>query len=94
MTQQRSEPDVRASFLNAVLGGTFWRTWNMETLAEALPREQQRVRELLPMYDAVPNGNFAAAMMRNSLARAEQAATSGDVVAMLAAYEDLNGYAA
>ena len=64
----------------------------METLADALPKEQQRVRELLPMYDAVPNGRFAAMMMRNSLARAEQAAASGDVVAMIASYEDLKGY--
>jgi hypothetical protein len=64
----------------------------METLADALPKEQQRVRELLPMYDAVQNGHFAATMMRNSLARAEQAAASGDVIAMIAAYEDLKGY--
>lgn len=64
----------------------------METLADALPKEQQRVRELLPMYDAVPNGHFAATMMRNSLARAEQAAASGDVAAMIASYEDLKGY--
>ena len=28
----------------------------METLAEALPKEQQRVRDLLPMYDAIPTG--------------------------------------
>ena len=61
-------------------------------MEEAMKVEQQRVRELLPMYDAVPNGHFAATMMRNSLARAEQAATSGDVVATLAAHEDLKGY--
>lgn len=64
----------------------------METLAEALPKEQQRVRELLPIYDAIPAGVFAAIMMRQSLMRAEQAASTGDVVAMLAAYEDLKGY--
>lgn len=64
----------------------------METLADALPKEQKRVRELLPMYDAIPTGIFAATMMRQSLARAEQAAVSGDVVAMLVAYEDLKGY--
>lgn len=64
----------------------------METLAEALPKEQQRVRELLSMYDSIPTGIFAATMMRQSLSRAEQAATSGDVIAMLAAYEDLKGY--
>lgn len=63
-----------------------------ESLAEALPREQQRVRELLPLYDAIPTGVFAATMMRESLARAERAAAAGDVVAMLAAYQDLQGY--
>ena len=64
----------------------------METLADALPKEQQRVRELLSLYDAIPTGIFAATMMRQSLATAEQASASGDVVAMLAAYEDLKGY--
>lgn len=64
----------------------------MKPLAEALPEEQQRVRELLPIYDAIPTGVFAATIMRESLARAEQAAASGNVVAMMAAYEDLKGY--
>jgi len=64
----------------------------MKTIAEELPKEQQRVRELLPLYDAIPTGVFAATMMRQSLSRAEQAAASGDVVAMIAAYEDLKGY--
>lgn len=63
-------------------------------LAEALPAEQQRVRELLPIYDAIPEGIFAATMMRQSLSEAERAAASGDVVAMLRAYEDLKGYSA
>jgi len=66
----------------------------METLAEALPKEQRRVRDLLLTYDAIPTGIFAATLMRQSLARAEQAAASGDVTAMLAAYYDLRGYAA
>ena len=47
-----------------------------ESLAEALPKEQERVREIVAIYDTVPNGHFAAAMMRQSLA----------------AYEDLKGY--
>lgn len=64
----------------------------MSTLAEQLPNEQQRVRDLLPIYDAIPNGKFAAIMIRQSLERAERAAASGDVVAMLAAYQDLKGY--
>lgn len=34
-----------------------------ETLGDALPREMARVRELLPLYDAIPIGVFAATMM-------------------------------
>lgn len=63
-----------------------------ESLAEALPKEQERVREIVAIYDTVPNGHFAAAMMRHSLSEAERAAASGDAVAMMAAYEDLKGY--
>lgn len=61
-------------------------------LAEALPKEQERVRELLPLYDAIPAGIFAATMMRQSLRRAELAAASGDVVEMIRAYNDLKEY--
>lgn len=66
--------------------------YSNETLAEALPKEQQRVRDLLPVYDAIPTGIFAATMMRHSLAQAERASASGDVVAMLVAYNNLKGY--
>lgn len=63
------------------------------SLGEALPREQERVRELLAQYVAIgAPGMFGAAMMRQSLARADQAVMSGDVVAMLRAYEDLKGF--
>lgn len=64
------------------------------SLAEALPREQQRVRELLPLYDAIPTGVFAATLMRQALTRAEQASASGDGIAMLRCYEDLKGFSA
>ena len=64
----------------------------METLADALPAEQSRVRELLAIYESIPTGAFGAAMIRRALARAEQAAVSGDVVAMIQAYEDLKSY--
>jgi hypothetical protein len=64
-----------------------------ETLAEALPREMARVRdELLPMYDAIPTGVFAATMMRADLDRAAKALASGDVVEMLRVYESLKGF--
>ena len=38
--------------------------------------EQERVRNLLPMYDAIPTGKFAAHMMRQALAKAEAAAAA------------------
>jgi hypothetical protein len=68
---------------------------NMESLGEALPKEQARVRELILQYrDPMLGGAgvFAATMMENSLREADQAVMSGDVVAMLRAYEDLKGY--
>ena len=52
---------------------------SMESLAVELPREQQRVRDLLPLYDAIPTGVFAATLMRQALTRAEQAAATGEV---------------
>lgn len=65
-----------------------------ESLAEALPMEQQRVRDLLPLYDAIPTGVFAATLMRDALNRSEVAVMSGDVVAMLRCYEELRGFSA
>lgn len=62
------------------------------SLGEAFPQEQARVRELLEQYIAIgPNGAFGAAMIRQALTRAEQAAINGDVVAMLRSYEELKG---
>lgn len=65
----------------------------MGTLADALPKEQERVRELIPIYESIgAPGAFALAMMKNSLREADNAAASGDVVAMMRALEDLRGY--
>ena len=61
-------------------------------LAESLPMEQQRVRALLPTYDSIPTGVFAATMMRQALSRAEKAAASGDVIEMLRSCEELKGF--
>ena len=65
-----------------------------DTLADALPREMKRVRELIPLYELVPEnaGAFAIAMMRNSLALAEKAMAEGDVVQMIAAYAQLKEF--
>lgn len=64
-----------------------------DTLADALPREQKRVRELITIYPQTgPVGIFAITMMQLSLEYAEKAASSGDTVAMIRALEDLRGY--
>lgn len=39
----------------------------MSSIGEELPKEMARVRELLPLYDAVPTGIFAATMMRDGI---------------------------
>ena len=64
------------------------------SLADALPAEIERVQELLPLYDQTPTGVFAATLMRSSIKAAHRAMVEGDVVAMLACYEDLKGYSA
>ena len=56
----------------------------VETLAEALPREMARVREVLGHYREIgPAGMFGAAMIEQDLRAADRAVMSGDVVAML-----------
>ena len=67
----------------------------MESLADALPAEQARVRKLITLYrDPALNGagELSARMMEMSLQAADKAAASGDVVGMIQAYEDLKGY--
>ena len=64
----------------------------METLAEALPKEQTRVRRVLGYYKEIgPAGAFGAMMIEQSLRAADQAVMSGDTVAMLRALKDLQG---
>ena len=63
------------------------------TVGEALPREMARVRdEVLPEYDAIPAGAFAAMMMRRDLDAAAAAMAAGDLPAMLKSYEALQHY--
>lgn len=61
-------------------------------MAEALPREQARVREILSMYKEIgPAGVFGAAMIEESLRNADMAAASGDAISMIVALQDLRG---
>lgn len=66
-------------------------TENGDTLGDALPREMARVRdELIPAYQSIgPAGSFGLHMLRISLDNATKALASGDVVAMLRAYQEL-----
>ena len=66
----------------------------MGTLGDELPREQARCRELLVAYKEIgPMGAFGAAMIEQSLREADAATISGDLVAMLRAYEKLKNHA-
>ena len=63
-----------------------------ETLAEALPREMARVREVLGHYREIgPAGMFGAAMIEQDLRAADRGVMSGDVVAMLRSLKALQG---
>lgn len=62
------------------------------TLAEALPIEMARVREVLGHYREIgPAGMFGAAMIEQDLRAADRAVMSGDVVAMLRSLKTLQG---
>jgi len=62
----------------------------MASLAEELPKEMARVREVLGHYKQIgPSGMFGAAFIEQDLRAADAAVMSGDVVDMLRAYEAL-----
>lgn len=62
------------------------------SLGELYPVEQARCRELLTAYKAIgPAGQFGHLMISQVLERADRAAISGDVVAMLRCYEEMKG---
>lgn len=64
----------------------------MANLAEAFPKEQARCRTLLDQYRKIgPAGQFGGVMIEDVLRRADQAAASGDAIAMLRSFEELKG---
>ena len=63
---------------------------SIETLADALPKEMARVREVLGHYREIgPDGAIGAAFIKQDLRAADQAVMGGDVVAMLRSLETL-----
>ena len=63
-----------------------------DTLAAALPREMVRVTKIAGEYRKVETGFIAAALMEAAVKQAQKAIEAGDVVAMIRAYADLQGY--
>lgn len=65
-----------------------------ESLGEALPKEMARIRDVvMPAYQEIgPAGAFALSFMRRDLDLAAEALAEGDVVAMIAIYQDLKAY--
>jgi hypothetical protein len=65
----------------------------IETLGEAFPKQQARLRELLAIYKGLgPVGTFGATLIEDCLKRADKAAIEGDVVAMIRIYEEMKGF--
>lgn len=64
----------------------------MSSLGEALPREIERVQELIKEYESVPMGHIAASMMKADIKKAHDAMISGDIVGMVRLYAELKGY--
>ena len=63
-----------------------------ETLADAIPKEQDRVRGVLETYKGLGGvGAFAATIIEMELKEMESAVISGDPVRMLRAYKALKG---
>lgn len=63
-----------------------------DSLGEALPKEQARVRKIIIQYrDPILNGagNFAAMMMEQDLQKTDEAVMSGDVVEIVRMYQKL-----
>jgi len=65
---------------------------SVSTVGDEFPKQQARVRELLAQYKALSAvGTFGAFMIEKVLQSADEAAISGDVVAVLRSYEELKG---
>lgn len=64
----------------------------MSSLGEEYPLQQARCRELLEAYTEIgPAGAFGHLMIFQVLERADRAAISGDLVAMLRSFEEMKG---
>ncbi len=58
-------------------------------LIEGLLAELNRNREILKLYESIPEGVIGTIMIKRSIAAAEHAMSEGDTVGMMRAYDDL-----
>lgn len=66
---------------------------NPISVGDDFPRQQTRCRELLQAYKEIgPAGAFGAVLIEAALKRADAAAISGDVLAILRGYDELKGF--
>lgn len=60
-----------------------------ESLAEAYPKELNRVKELLIEYEKIPTGTFGAAMLRILIDKSEKALQEQDTVLMIQCFKEM-----
>lgn len=63
-----------------------------DTLAAALPREMVRVTKIAGEYRKVEMGFIAANLMEAAVERGQKAIESGELVQMIRAYHELQGF--
>lgn len=67
----------------------------MSSVGEKYPEEQKRLREMREQYVAIgPAGAFGCMMIDAMLTEMEQAMASGDVVRIVRAYAEAQGFKA
>ncbi len=60
-------------------------------LIEGLQQEITRNKEILVIYEEIPQGVFGATMIKAAIKQAEEAMVNNDIVAMLRSYKELKG---
>ena len=61
----------------------------MANLIEGLNAELSRNREILKIYESIPEGRFGAVMIKQTIKMAEKAIAENDIVAMVRACKEL-----
>ena len=64
------------------------------TLLEELQEEMNRIREIIKIYDKLPNnaGYFVCRIMKQSIKKAEKFIASGDMIKIAEVYKELKDY--